>query len=624
MSIQRRALFEVESRLAEMPAVALLGPRQSGKTTLSLALAEERPSVYLDLESPADRARLAEPELYFADHADELVILDEIQRLPGLFEVLRGVIDAGRRAGRGTGRFLLLGSASIELLQQSGETLAGRIAFVELTPLDALECAAAGHSLDALWVRGGFPESLLAHSDAASMRWRQDFVRTYLERDVPQLGPRVPAETLRRFWTMLAHQQGGLLNAAVLARGLAVDGKTVARYLDLIRLRTRLALTFAAILVAALGTAFIATYRGTGTQVRSQIDQGLGQDASAFEQRIPPDAVKPQVIAKAAQQYLDDQISFGVSPRLYAVPIAGGTMVSNLPELSPSEGSAAIGRDVAGPRRESTAARALQTAKLGYSTVDVNGEPLRLYFIAVERGGHRVAEIGVGEPAAAIARAQSGVARTFLYRRHGDTARGDRARLRGSPRASRARCGGWPRRRPRCAPATSRGGSTRRGPHDEVRVLADAFDRMLDRLEDAFARQRSFVADASHELRTPLTVIRGQLEVLARQTEVTREDVRHVDEVVRTEVVRMERLVEDLLLLARADEGELLRPAPLELRPFVTELFDALTLTAERSFELGDGARRGRCAPTRTGSRRSCATSRATRSSTPARAGSCG
>jgi two-component system, OmpR family, sensor kinase len=121
-----------------------------------------------------------------------------------------------------------------------------------------------------------------------------------------------------------------------------------------------------------------------------------------------------------------------------------------------------------------------------------------------------------------------------------------------------------------------------------VRVLADAFDRMLDRLENAFARQRGFVADASHELRTPLTVISGQLEVLARQRVVTREDVRHVDEVVRTEVLRMERLVEDLLLLARADEGELVRPAQLALRPFVTELFDALTLTADRRFELGD------------------------------------
>jgi signal transduction histidine kinase len=351
-------------------------------------------------------------------------------------------------------------------------------------------------------------------------------------------------------------------------------------------LRTRLTLTIAVILAAALGTAFVATYRGTGTQVRSQIDQGLSQDASAFEQRIPAEAVKPQVIAKAAQQYLDDQISFGVSPRLYAVPIAGGTMVSNLPELSPSEGSAAIGRDVAGPRRESAAARALQTAHLGYSTVDVDGEPLRLYFIPVERGGHRVAEIGVGESAAAIERAQSGVARTFLYAGTATLLAAIALAFAFATRISR------PLRRMAATAASVRAGDLSRridatGTHDEVRVLADAFDRMLDRLQDAFARQRGFVADASHELRTPLTVIRGQLEVLARQSEVTREEVRHVDEVVRTEVVRMERLVEDLLLLARADEGELLRPAQLALQPFVTELFDALTLTADRSFELG-------------------------------------
>jgi predicted AAA+ superfamily ATPase len=228
MSVGRRIVPEVVALLGDAPAVALLGPRQVGKTTLALAIGEQRPAVYLDLESPADRARLAEPELYLADHADELVILDEIHRLPGLFEVLRGVIDAGRRSGRDTGRFLLLGSASLELMQQSGETLAGRIAYVELTPFDALEATGAGIALDALWMRGGFPESLLARSDPVSMRWRQDFVRTCLERDVPQLGPRIPAETLRRFWTMLAHQQGGLLNAASLARAL-----TVARYLDL-------------------------------------------------------------------------------------------------------------------------------------------------------------------------------------------------------------------------------------------------------------------------------------------------------------------------------------------------------------------------------------------------------
>jgi predicted AAA+ superfamily ATPase len=230
--IPRRLLPAITSALAETPAVALLGPRQAGKTTLALEVAKTRPAVYLDLESEADRAKLSEPELYLSQHEDKLVVLDEIQRTPQLFRSLRGLIDAGRRRGRGKGRFLVLGSASIDLLKQSSESLAGRIRYLELAPLDAGEVGP--ERLDALWLRGGFPESLLADSDAASLRWRTDFIRTYLERDVPQLGPRIPAETLRRLWTMLAHQQGGLLNAADLARALAVDGKTVASYLDLL------------------------------------------------------------------------------------------------------------------------------------------------------------------------------------------------------------------------------------------------------------------------------------------------------------------------------------------------------------------------------------------------------
>jgi hypothetical protein len=230
--IPRRLLPTLTTALAETPAVALLGPRQAGKTTLALEVAGTRLAVYLDLESEADRAKLAEPELYLSQHEDKLVILDEIQRTPQLFRSLRGLIDAGRRRGRGKGRFLVLGSASIDLLKQSSESLAGRIRYLELAPLDAGEVGRK--RIDALWLRGGFPESLLADSDGASLRWRMDFIRTYLERDIPQLGPRIPAETLRRLWTMLAHQQGGLLNAAALARALAVDGKTVASYLDLL------------------------------------------------------------------------------------------------------------------------------------------------------------------------------------------------------------------------------------------------------------------------------------------------------------------------------------------------------------------------------------------------------
>ena len=219
-------------RLEQFPAVALLGPRQVGKTTLALQLAATTPSLYLDLEASADLARLSEPSLFLQGHADKLVILDEVQRLPGLFAELRGLIDAGRRQGQANGRFLLLGSASVELIRQSSESLAGRIAFLELGGLHALELGA--DALDKLWIRGGFPGSTLAATDGDSAEWRRQFIRTYLERDIPQLGPRVPAETLRRFWTMLAHGQGSLLNAAELGRSLGVDGKTVGRYLDLL------------------------------------------------------------------------------------------------------------------------------------------------------------------------------------------------------------------------------------------------------------------------------------------------------------------------------------------------------------------------------------------------------
>ena len=229
--IARRSQTQLHYLLAEYPAVALLGPRQVGKTTLALEIADAEDAVYLDLESPADRARLTDPELYLADYEDRLVILDEVHRLPGLFQSLRGLIDRGRRRGKRAGRFLLLGSASMDLLRQSGETLAGRIAYLDLGPFDALEVDES--HLDALWVRGGFPDSYLAADDDRSLTLRENFIRTYLERDVPQFGPRIPAETLRRFWVMLAHTQGGMLNAAALARGLGVDNKTVSSYLDL-------------------------------------------------------------------------------------------------------------------------------------------------------------------------------------------------------------------------------------------------------------------------------------------------------------------------------------------------------------------------------------------------------
>lgn len=224
---------QLQDALDHSPAVALLGPRQSGKTTLALEIARMRPAIYLDLESEQDRAKLAQPELYLADHLDKLVILDEVHRAPGLFPVLRGLIDRARRDGRRAGQYLLLGSASLDLLKQSGETLAGRIAYLELTPFHVLEVG-DDWPLDELWLRGGFPESLLAADEARSLRWRQDFIRAYLERDIPQFGPRIAAETLRRFWTMLAHHQGGLLNTAQFARNLGVDVKTAGSYLGLL------------------------------------------------------------------------------------------------------------------------------------------------------------------------------------------------------------------------------------------------------------------------------------------------------------------------------------------------------------------------------------------------------
>jgi len=230
--IQRYLLPELRKGIAEVPAVCLLGPRQVGKTTLALALAGEREAVYLDLESESDLARLEDPESYLSLHVDKLVVLDELHRLPAIFPSLRGMIDRGRREGKRSGMYLLLGSAALGLLKQSGETLAGRVRYLELTPFFVLE--ETGRSLQDLWLRGGYPESLLAPSDERSFRWREDFVRTYLERDIAEFGPRIPSETLRRLWVMLAHRQGAPLNASELARSSGIDVRTVNRYVDLL------------------------------------------------------------------------------------------------------------------------------------------------------------------------------------------------------------------------------------------------------------------------------------------------------------------------------------------------------------------------------------------------------
>jgi predicted AAA+ superfamily ATPase len=232
--IARRIFHTVSEALARQAAVALIGPRQVGKTTLAFAISENIPSLYLDLEFAEDRAKLSDPAFFLRSHEDQLVILDEIHRVPELFQTLRGLIDEGRRQGRRNGRFLILGSASLDLLRQSSESLAGRISYINMGPFDILEIIANDYSALDLWIRGGFPDSYLAEDDSQSVLWRKDFIRSYLERDVQLFGPRVPAETLERLWTMLAHNQGTLLNASKLGASLMISAQTTTRYIDLL------------------------------------------------------------------------------------------------------------------------------------------------------------------------------------------------------------------------------------------------------------------------------------------------------------------------------------------------------------------------------------------------------
>lgn len=228
----------IQESLLDFPAVAILGPRQAGKTTLAQEIVRARPgSTYLDLERPSDLRKLDDPELFFrlrqAQHPEALVCLDEIQRAPDLFPVLRSVLDSGGH----NGQLLLLGSASRDLLRQSSESLAGRIRFLELTPflateLDLADTDSAG--LARLWLRGGFPRSLLARSDESSRQWRESFVRSFLERDIPQLGFSIPAAALHRLWRMLAHLHGQVLNASKLGAALGISHTTARSQIDLL------------------------------------------------------------------------------------------------------------------------------------------------------------------------------------------------------------------------------------------------------------------------------------------------------------------------------------------------------------------------------------------------------
>ena len=236
MMINRQFESSVRQKLLQTAAVVLLGPRQVGKTTLARTLAKDWPggAVYLDLERPADRLRLEDADTYLRAQQGKLVILDEIHRAPGVFEILRGIIDDNRQAGLRSGQFLLLGSAALDLMRQASETLAGRVAYIDMAPLNTVEAAAAGIADSTLWLRGGFPDSLLSADDLQSLDWRRDFIRSYLERDVPMFAPRLPAQTIGRLWTMLAHNQGSVLNQARIASALGVANPTIDRYIDLL------------------------------------------------------------------------------------------------------------------------------------------------------------------------------------------------------------------------------------------------------------------------------------------------------------------------------------------------------------------------------------------------------
>jgi predicted AAA+ superfamily ATPase len=222
-----RALDRLAEALRVHPVAALLGPRQCGKTTLARAYAEREPSEFFDLEDPVDLRRLSAP-MRTLEMLSGLVIIDEVQRRPELFELLRVLVDRPSNPAR----FLVLGSASPHLVRDVSESLAGRIGFVDLSGFDLTEVGSGQRTRR--WVRGGFPLSFLATDDAASMLWRENFIRTFLERDIPQLGITIPAETLRRFWTMAAHYHGQVWNAAQLARSLGASENTARRYLDIL------------------------------------------------------------------------------------------------------------------------------------------------------------------------------------------------------------------------------------------------------------------------------------------------------------------------------------------------------------------------------------------------------
>jgi predicted AAA+ superfamily ATPase len=228
--IIRELQKSIQQSIKEFSITGILGSRQVGKTTLAKAIKEclAKRMIYIDLELPSDRDKLRDPELYLRQFPDDVVIIDEIQRMPELFPLMRALVDQGGKKGR----FLILGSASPDLIKRASESLAGRIVYHELAPLNLRETGY--ESLTKLWLRGGYPESFLAGDDERSFAWREAYIRTYLEMDIPQLGLQVPSMQLRRFWSMIAHSHGQLWNASKLAGSLGLSAPTVRRYLDIL------------------------------------------------------------------------------------------------------------------------------------------------------------------------------------------------------------------------------------------------------------------------------------------------------------------------------------------------------------------------------------------------------
>lgn len=231
--LNRALTRKILQKIQATPVTAILGPRQCGKSTLAIAIISEMAnSLYLDLERPSDINKLRDPETFFSVNSEKLICLDEIQRAPELFPILRSIVDVHNK----NGQIIILGSASPDLLKQSSESLAGRISYLELTPFLLKEVSKGNDptALRKIWLRGGFPRSFLAKKEEDSYEWRLDFIRTYLERDIPQLGFRIPAKTLERFWKMSAHFHGQLLNNSKIGSSLGVSHHSVRSYVDLL------------------------------------------------------------------------------------------------------------------------------------------------------------------------------------------------------------------------------------------------------------------------------------------------------------------------------------------------------------------------------------------------------